>query len=284
MILAVIGTEETLYLTEAFRVIILPSPLVSSQSCPGLRSASARRASRVIRIQSSGADAFYTPVEMAISAGGTGRSKLHLVVAFDVVGNGKPSTNQSENTQVLATANYNVAGVSNPLTVTGVSWTGSPAATGGATTLTVTGTGFATNASAFVYYGVGGGQFAPRTVTMATSTQLTVQLLAGDLSRADYDQILVGNSTVSGCNPETVFTFGVSGASLLSIAVTPANPSIAKGLTQQFKATGTYTDTSTQDLTSQVTWSSGAQRVPRRSRAAASLPRWVWARARLARS
>jgi hypothetical protein len=49
----------------------------------------------------------------------------------------------------------------------------------------------------------------------------------------------------------------VSGASLLSIAVTPANPSIAKGLTPQFKATGTYTDTSTQDLTSQVTWSSG---------------------------
>ena len=35
-----------------------------------------------------------------------------------------------------------------------------------------------------------------------------------------------------------------------SIAVTPANPSIAKGLTQQFTATGTYTDSSTQNLTS----------------------------------
>ena len=31
-----------------------------------------------------------------------------------------------------------------------------------------------------------------------------------------------------------------------SIAVTPANPSIAKGLTEQFTATGTYTDDSTQ--------------------------------------
>ena len=41
-----------------------------------------------------------------------------------------------------------------------------------------------------------------------------------------------------------------------SIAVTPANPTIAVGATQQFTATGTYTDGSTKDITSQVTWSS----------------------------
>ncbi len=40
---------------------------------------------------------------------------------------------------------------------------------------------------------------------------------------------------------------------LVSIAVTPANPSIAKGLSEQFRATGTYSDHSTQMLTSQVT-------------------------------
>ena len=45
-------------------------------------------------------------------------------------------------------------------------------------------------------------------------------------------------------------------ASLSSIAVTPANPSIASGTTQQFTATGTYSDGSTQDVTAQVTWSS----------------------------
>src|SRR5262249_47472528 len=38
---------------------------------------------------------------------------------------------------------------------------------------------------------------------------------------------------------------------------TPAGPSISKGLTQQFTATGTYTDNSTQSLTGQVTWASG---------------------------
>jgi hypothetical protein len=41
-----------------------------------------------------------------------------------------------------------------------------------------------------------------------------------------------------------------------SIAVTAANPSIAKGTSEQFTATGTYSDGSTQNLTSQATWSS----------------------------
>jgi hypothetical protein len=60
-------------------------------------------------------------------------------------------------------------------------------------------------------------------------------------------------------------TFGaVSGTTLLTvtqaeletIAITPPNPSIANGTKQQFMATGTYSDTTTQDLTTQVTWSS----------------------------
>lgn len=43
---------------------------------------------------------------------------------------------------------------------------------------------------------------------------------------------------------------------LLSIAVTPATPTVSAGSTQQFTATGTYSDNSTQDLTTSVTWSS----------------------------
>jgi hypothetical protein len=38
--------------------------------------------------------------------------------------------------------------------------------------------------------------------------------------------------------------------------VTPATPSIALGLPQQFVATGTYTDATTQDITTTVTWGS----------------------------
>ena len=49
--------------------------------------------------------------------------------------------------------------------------------------------------------------------------------------------------------------------SLVSIAVTPSSPSIPKGLTQQFTATGTYSDESTQNLTSTVTWNSATPAV-----------------------
>jgi len=43
---------------------------------------------------------------------------------------------------------------------------------------------------------------------------------------------------------------------LVSITVTPSNPSITVGTTQQFTATGTYSDSSTQNITASVTWSS----------------------------
>jgi trimeric autotransporter adhesin len=44
--------------------------------------------------------------------------------------------------------------------------------------------------------------------------------------------------------------------SLVSIAITPANPALLLGTLQQFTATGTYSDHSTADLTDSVTWSS----------------------------
>lgn len=43
-----------------------------------------------------------------------------------------------------------------------------------------------------------------------------------------------------------------SSGTLVSLAVTPNQPSIAKGTKLQFTATGTFGDGSTQDLTSQV--------------------------------
>jgi uncharacterized protein YjdB len=48
----------------------------------------------------------------------------------------------------------------------------------------------------------------------------------------------------------------VTAAQLASIVVAPGNPTVVNGLTRQFAATGTYTDNSAQDLTSQVTWAS----------------------------
>ncbi len=51
-------------------------------------------------------------------------------------------------------------------------------------------------------------------------------------------------------------TLTVTPANLVSIAVTPLNPTIAKGLSQQFTANGTYTDGSIKNITSTATWSS----------------------------
>ena len=65
-------------------------------------------------------------------------------------------------------------------------------------------------------------------------------------------------------------TFAVTPATLVSIAVTPANPAIPKGLTAQMAATGTYTDHSTQDLTTKVTFSSATPTVATISNAAGS--------------
>jgi uncharacterized protein YjdB len=70
--------------------------------------------------------------------------------------------------------------------------------------------------------------------------------------------IQAASGSVSG---STVLTVNVPAPTLTSIAVTPANPSIANGATQQFTATGTYSDASTQNITSTVTWSSATTTV-----------------------
>src|SRR5262249_44416116 len=45
---------------------------------------------------------------------------------------------------------------------------------------------------------------------------------------------------------------------LVSLAMTPQNPSIRNGAIQQFTATGNFSDGSHQDLTSSATWASSA--------------------------
>jgi len=70
----------------------------------------------------------------------------------------------------------------------------------------------------------------------------------------------VGATTISALHPGSglndATTLTVTAAVLVSVAVTPATPSIALGTTQQFVATGTYSDASFVDLTTSVTWSS----------------------------
>ncbi len=59
-----------------------------------------------------------------------------------------------------------------------------------------------------------------------------------------------------GCGGGSSSSSGQRAVTLQSVQVTPSAPSIALGLTQQFKATGTYSDQTTKDLTSSASWSS----------------------------
>jgi uncharacterized protein YjdB len=51
-------------------------------------------------------------------------------------------------------------------------------------------------------------------------------------------------------------SFAIAPPNLVSIAVSPSSASVASGTTVQFNATGNYTDGSSKDLTSSVTWNS----------------------------
>ncbi len=67
--------------------------------------------------------------------------------------------------------------------------------------------------------------------------------------------ILTLNATA--CSHAKITTTFTGTPVLISIAATPnPPPSLTLGNTQQFRAIGTYSDGSTSDITSQVTWSS----------------------------
>ena len=66
------------------------------------------------------------------------------------------------------------------------------------------------------------------------------------------------NGTTLNANyqPSALILTAIVAPFLTSIAVTPATPSVALGLTEPFTAIGTYSDNSTANLTNQVTWAS----------------------------
>jgi PKD repeat protein len=81
-------------------------------------------------------------------------------------------------------------------------------------------------------------------VATITVTGLATGMTAGQTTTISAKQASLTGST----------SLSVTPATLVSIAVTPASTSIAAGAKIQFKASGTFSDNSTQDLTSTVTW------------------------------
>ena len=85
------------------------------------------------------------------------------------------------------------------------------------------------------------------TVSNASGTQgLASAVAAGTASITATSGSIAGSATLT-----------VNPATLVSIAITPQSPSISTGATQQFTATGTFSDNSKQNITTTVTWISG---------------------------
>ncbi|MDX2010250.1 MAG: Ig-like domain-containing protein [Myxococcaceae bacterium] len=101
-------------------------------------------------------------------------------------------------------------------------------------------------------------------------TKVTVSnaALTEGLARA----LAVGTSTVSATalGQTASITFTVSNALLTGLEVSPATVQVARGLTHDFTATGTFSDGTTADVTSQATWASTSASVASVSNASGS--------------
>ena len=105
-------------------------------------------------------------------------------------------------------------------------------------------------------YSDGTVQNLTQSATWSSSAPGVAAITAGGLATA----VTAGTSSLSATMTSITSsaTLTVTSAALVSIAVTPGNASIAAGNTQQFAATGSYSNGSTQNLTSTAAWSSSA--------------------------
>lgn len=87
-----------------------------------------------------------------------------------------------------------------------------------------------------------------------TSSDTAIASFVANVASAKKAGQVTISATSGTVSTATLLT--VTPPTLVSLAVTPADRSIAKGLTASMIATGTYTDGSTSNLTSSVTWSS----------------------------
>ena len=106
-------------------------------------------------------------------------------------------------------------------------------------------------------FAVNGGTGDITTQTTWTSSDTTIVTIDNTgLAKG----IKFGTVTIAGScqcyTSKTNLTVSSNAVSLTSIAVTPANATVKAGLTQQFTATGTYSNGTTNNITSSAVWSS----------------------------
>lgn len=108
------------------------------------------------------------------------------------------------------------------------------------------------------HYSDGSTQDVTSTVTWSSSSTAVASISNAAGSRGLASGVGVGTvsiiATLTGISGEASLT--ISAATLTSITVTPSSASIARNATQQLRAVGHYSDATTQDITTQVTWTS----------------------------
>lgn len=90
----------------------------------------------------------------------------------------------------------------------------------------------------------------------AASVSATGLVTANGVGTTTITATLSGGLTVSGGPISGSTSLTVTAPTLVSVAVTPANPALELGANQSFVATATLTDGTTQDLTQVATWAS----------------------------
>jgi DNA-binding beta-propeller fold protein YncE len=103
-------------------------------------------------------------------------------------------------------------------------------------------------------YSDGSTQFLTASVSWSSSNPGVATISSTGLATSTGDGETTITATLGSISGSTTLT--VSPAALVSIAVTPANPTIAVGIELPFTATGTYSDGTTQNLSNTANWTS----------------------------
>ncbi len=102
---------------------------------------------------------------------------------------------------------------------------------------------------------------SPATLGISASCMLDIGFLPLTAGTHNNAQITVTDNSGNIVGSTQTVALSGTGIVLSSIAVTPSAPTIPQGTSEQFTATGTYSDSSTQNLTTQVTWASATASV-----------------------
>jgi hypothetical protein len=162
-----------------------------------------------------------------------------ITAAYGGDTNSAPSTSSALTQHVVAPVMLAVPPLANG--AVGVSYNQPLAASGGTAPYT---------------YAVTSGSLPPG-VTLDTSTGV----LSGTPTATGSYSFTITVNDVNHFTGSQAYTVVVSASPLVSITVTPATVSLKVGATQQYTATGHYADSTSADITAQVTWSSDAPAV-----------------------